>query len=117
MFHKVPVCGKIEKSEGRQRRYQQDSSDRRISEVVHQVTRTEKQHGPVGRHTARIAGSSGTPRGGGSTFFAASSTLRSFTSEPRNTMYSNTLSEGGTSSFPRRPSVPNERTTQTLTCR
>src|SRR5271170_1033446 len=38
-FHKVPVCGKIQKSEGRQRRYQQDSSDRRISEVVHQITK------------------------------------------------------------------------------
>ena len=63
-----------------------------------------------GRHTVRIAGSSGTPRGGGSTFFAASSTLRSFTSEPRKTMYSKTLSEAGTSSPPRRPSVPNERT-------
>jgi len=61
-----------------------------------------------------IAGSFGIPRGGGSTFFAASSTLRSFTSEPRKTMNSKTLSDGGTSSFPRRPSVPYDRTAISL---
>src|SRR5579862_719354 len=60
--------------------------------------------------TVKIAGSSGTPRGGGSTVLAESSTFKSFTSEPRKTIYSNTLSEGGTSFSPRRPSVPNDRT-------
>lgn len=36
----------ILESEGRQRRYQQDSSDRRISEVVHHITRKmQKQQG------------------------------------------------------------------------
>ena len=61
--------------------------------------------------TLTIAGSSGTCGGlGGCISFGGSSIRRSFTSLPRKTIYSYTLSEGGTSSSGRLPSVPNETT-------
>lgn len=65
--------------------------------------------------TPSIAGSSGTCGCSGLFSFGVSSILRSLTSLPRNTMYSYTLSDGGTSSSGRRPSVPYEITCSSAT--
>lgn len=70
------------------------------------------------RYVTIIAGSLGmlAGGGGGAGLAGASNTCRSLMSDPRNTTNSKTFSDAGISSsgLPRRPSVPNERTTRSL---
>ena len=104
-------------SEGRQRKSPHgfalsEKENWFTSEIFHQV---EFKRFNFGSLTPRIAGSSGTGGCGRLFSFGPSSILKSFTSLPRNTMYSYTLSDGGTSSSGRLPSVPNETTCSSAT--
>jgi len=73
-------------------------------------------NGETVRLTPKIAGSFGTGGGAGLVSLGVSSILRSFTSLPRNMMYSKGVAEGEIASSPlRRSSVPKDLTSSSAT--